>query len=263
VPQVSLVDPIRRPAVRVPLILAVVVGLSLLTARTCREQTARLDALRLRHLSFMRLLGAAATETGSRPGSLGQLVWAPEAGGIPPLHRVFLRDFAELPEFRALASNEAAELERLGEVQVWTGSGELRHEQEILWSGYLFRLYPAPGNARDYVIFSWPLETAGPGLVLAWISTDPGRFYYTFSPRYSGPGKGPTLEDLGEAPFELKIRLVEAGPQGPDPNTFPARAREAQGRLWAVDRLPGAPAGAGAAGAEGPAEADGPEGGER
>jgi hypothetical protein len=237
---------LRRPAVRVPLVLAAVLGLSFLAVRSCREEVGRMRLVRLRHLGFMRLLATAAAETGVRPGSLGELVWAPEGGGLPVLQRVFLRDFAERAEFLGLAPEGAAPLERLGEVQVWTGSGGPRREQEILWSGYLFRLYPAPDGDRDFAVFSWPAETAGQGLVLAWLSTDPERFYYTFSPRYSGPGGGPVPADLGEAPFAGRLRLIPAGPTGPDPDEFPELARRAEGRLWAVERFPVAPAGAGA-----------------
>jgi len=243
----GLIESLRRPSVRVPLMLAALLATSFLAVRSCRDQAGRMRQVRLRHFAFLRLLAASAAETGARPEGLGELIWAPESGGLPALHRVFLRDFAGRPEVRDQAPEGAAPLERLGEVQVWTGEGPARREREIFWAGYLFRLHPAPGSGRDFVVFSWPCETAGHGLTLAWLSTDPERFYYTFSPRYSGPGRGPVPEDLGPEPFAGRLRLIPAGPDGPDPDEFPELARRSEGRLWAVDRFP-APAAAGAAG---------------
>jgi hypothetical protein len=243
----KLLEFLRRPAVRVPLVLAAVVACALWASQSCRGQMRTLSLAKRRHQSFMVLLAAAAREGRPPAASLGELVWPPEAGGRSRLVEVFLRDFADRPEFAESSPPGTARSDRLGEVQVWRESGERRHEQEILWSGYMFSMYPRTGGGPegqaagkgggDLVIFSWPLKAGRAQLTLAWLSTDPGRIYYTSAPRYAGPGRGPTPADLGEAPFEGEVSLFTEEDAPATLREFVSRTEESGGRLWAVEPL--------------------------
>jgi hypothetical protein len=231
----SLLATFRRPAVRVPLVLLAVLGCSLWAVRACRDQSRRLDLAQRRHVGFIRLLAAAAAERSEPPTALGELVWPAAAGAPPALHLVFLRDFAGLPEWRELVPPETAPLDRLGEVRVWTGSGERGREPEILWAGTLFRIYRAPGPSREFVIFSWPAEPGAGGVATAWLSNQPDRIYYTAAAAHRGPERGPKPEDLGEDIFAGRLNLLVPGtpPQGSGNAPSPL----AEGRVWAWQDL--------------------------
>ena len=101
----------------------------------------------------------------------------------------------------------------------------------------MFRLYPSPRNEKDFVIFSWPRKEGKAQLTLAYLSTEPGRVYYTSAPRYVGPEKGPKPEDLGEAPFDGDIHLLSPEAVGDSPQEFIEKAEGADGRLWAVEKM--------------------------
>ena len=233
----KLLAPLGKPAVRIPLVMGLLLATSLWAAHSCRRQARMLRLARARHLSFIRLLASAASEAGKRPGSLGELVWRSESGDLSAVEKLFLRDYAGRPEFKEMADPGAEPLDRLGEIEVWKGSGERGREQEIVWSGYMFRLYPSPENGKDFVVFSWPLKKEPGQLTIAWLSTEPGGLYYTSAPRYVGPEAGPGPRDLGEAPFEGKIYLLSPDAVGDSPREFMEKAEEEKGRLWAREDL--------------------------
>jgi len=235
-------EALKRPAVRIPLLMIVIVGCSLWAFRSCpeyiEEKAKTLQLVNARRVSFIKLLAAAATEAEKRPEGLGELVRPAKAGELSPVQKMFLRGFAERPEFRKLADPEAEPLRRLGNIEVWSAPGHESHEREILWScdlqpPVLLRLCPSPKNEEDFVIFSWPQNAGKAQLTLAYLSTEPERIYYTSAPHYVGPGQGPTTADLGEAPFAGKINLLPPDAVGDSYDEFLRRAEAEEGKLWA------------------------------
>lgn len=244
----KLPEALKRPAVRIPLLMALIAAASVWAASSCEEQRRMMRLAGDRHISFVRLLARTVEELGRRPEKIGELLEAPEGGGLAPLYRVFAREFAALPEFKDLAPPGAGPLERLGPIHVWCSTAGEQDRREITWSGYFFRLHPRPGSEKDYVIFSWPAEGGEALPTLAWVSTRPGKLYYTSASRYAGPGAGPAPADLGEAPFEGKVNLFSPGKAGSSGRDFPEEVKKTGGRLWAVKELPARkrpPAGAG------------------
>lgn len=228
---------LKKPAVRIPLVTAVIVGCSLWAFRSCEQKARILRLVNARHTSFIRLLAAVASEPAKRPESLGELV-RPAAEGRPSaIQRMFLRDFAERREFRELTAPAAEPLDRLGEIKIWSGAGEFGREREITWSYYMFRLHPHPGNGKDFVIFSWPQNAGKAQLTLAWLSTEPERIYYTSAPRYVGPEHGPVIEDLGAAPFAGKMNLLIPEAVGDSHDEFLRKAEAEDGKVWAWRKI--------------------------
>ena len=216
---------LRRPAVRIPLLLAVAAAVGALAARECRSSLRGRELAGRRHLRFMEMVSRAAAEragAGRRPGSLAELVSRPgEPGAIETL---YLREYAGLPEF---AGGPSLDVRVRG--------------AELAWGGYCYRLWPSPRNGRDFLIFAWP-EAPGAGrLASAFVSTDPGHLYYTFATRYAGADAGPRPEDLGE-PFGGQVRLMPGlGPQA-EPADFLEKAARSDGKLWARMQVrPGGP----------------------
>jgi len=230
---------LAMPALRIPLFLAATIGLSIYAMYSCQEQMRTMKLMRRRHTSFIRLLAQTISEQEKMPVSLGALA-TPGAGAAEHsrIEEVFLRHFADLEEFTRFASPEAASLERLGNIGVWRAPhGKPDDGQEIAWEGYIFRMEPGEGDTRDFAIFSWPLEAGPARLTLAYISTDPASIYYTVAGRYTGPGKGPRVADLGEAPFEGRIFILPPDSASESAEDFRARAAETDGRIWAVEKL--------------------------
>ena len=219
----SLLRALGRPAVRIPLLLAVTVAVGALVARECRGSLRGRELAARRHLRFMEMVTRAAQErcrAGRRPGSLAELVGT--AGQPGAVETLYLREYARLPEFAGCPP-----------LAVGVRGAELA------WGGYCYRLWPSPGNERDFLVFAWP-EAAGAGrLTSAFVSSDPAHLCYTFAARYAGADAGPRPEDLGE-PFGGKINLMnEIDPQAP-PEDFLERAAKSGGKLWA--RMPVGPA---------------------
>jgi hypothetical protein len=260
------------PALRIPLFLVITVGVALLAMYSCHSQMRAVKLMRRRHTSFIRLLARTVCEQEAMPAVLGSLAVPEEAGRNSAIEEVFLRDFAGLEEFtyfaKAKAEAKAPPLERLGTIHVWQARGHEGHLREIAWEGYVFRLEvpkeaapgnrsvsgtgessapqaaPAPGGPgggasdREFAIFSWPMKPGGAQLTLAYVSTAPDRIFYTCSPRYVGPGKGPRLTDLGEAPLKGRIFILPPDSIGESVEIFRTRAAETGGRIWGVENLP-------------------------
>ena len=233
----GLISTIKKPAVRVPLILCLMAVAGVWAARSCRRNRRIVQLLNARHLSFIRLLARTAAEQEVRPVSLVEIVEVPAGGESSPVEKVFLRDYAERPEFAELAGPGVKPLERLGPIEV-VHSTAGPDPGEIIWSGYLFRLYSDPENAKNLVIFCWPVEPGRAQLAMAYISSFPDFLYYTSHPRYAGPGKGPVPADLGESPFaEGGVDLLGADSDR-SPQEFLKMLEAGQGKLWARQPLP-------------------------
>ncbi len=228
---------LRRPAVRIPLVLLAVLACSLWAARSCRDHLRMLELAKRRHQSFVLLLAASVRAGPETTDRLGPLAWPGKGNSPSAIEAVFLREFASREEFVGMTISDAGPLARLGEIRVWQGGEKRGQERELLWSDYMFRMFRDPAAGLDFAIFSWPLKAGAAQLTMAWLSTEPGRIYYTSAPRYVGPEKGPRLKDLGEAPFEGKIFLIPPDAAGNSLRDFVARAEEKDGRIWAVEKL--------------------------
>jgi hypothetical protein len=228
---------LKKPVVRVPIFLAVMIGLSVVAVYSCDEQIRMVKLARKRHISVIELLARTVSEQKQMPATLGELALCEDAAGCSEVEKVFLRDFAELPEFRVLAGPQSRPPDRLGDVRVWRAHGKQSDKQELTWSGYIFRMEARGQDSRDFAIFSWPVKAGPAQLTLAYVSTDPGNIYYTAAPRYAGPAKGPRVKDLGESPFEGRIYMLPPELAGESPEAFFARANEHDGRIWAVEKI--------------------------
>ncbi len=227
----------KKPIVRVPIFMAATVALSVYVLHSCRGQMRVNRLMKRRHISFIELLARTVSEQKQMPATLGELALRENAAGSSEVEKVFLRDFAELPEFLVLAGSASQPLERLGDMRVWRNHGKPGDKQELAWSGYIFRMEARGKDSRDFVIFSWPMDGGPVQLTLAYISTDPGNLYYTAAPRYAGPAKGPQVKDLGESPFDGRVFVLPPESTGESPETFFARAGEHHGRIWAVEKI--------------------------
>jgi hypothetical protein len=243
---VTVLRALKRPAVRIPLVLLAILGCSMWAAGSCREHFRMLDLARRRHQSFVLLLAATVRSGPEMPDRLGPLAWPREGNAPSAIEEVFLRDFAGREEFVEMALSDSGPLARLGEIKVWPGKEERGKEHELLWSEYMFRMYRRSSGGRDFALFSWPLKPGAAQLTMAWLSTEPDRIYYTSAPRYVGPEKGPRPGDLGESPFEGKVFLLSPDAAVGSLREFVAAAEEQNGRVWAVEKLkPQAGAGSG------------------
>ena len=219
-----------RPAVRIPILLALTVVAGALLARECRRMArGELGALRrLRRIEMVTRAALSAAEAGRRPRSLAELVGTPEQpGAIETLYR---REYAGLPEFSAGGPRPAAADARSLGIQV--------RGAELAWEGCCYRLWPGPGNERDFVIFAWP-EAAGAGrLTYALVSSQPKNLYCTFAIRYAGADAGPQPQDLGD-PFAGKINSMAGISPHSSPQEFLERAAQSDGKLWARQDVAG------------------------
>jgi hypothetical protein len=228
---------LKKPALRIPVVLVLVVGLGFYAMYSCQQQMKIVKLARNRHLSFIQLLARTVSTRDKMPARLGVLAVPAAPGELSAVERTFLEEFADLREFTEFAPPRARRAERLGEVRVWRAHGKPDDKVELSWSGYVFRMQRRGPENRDFAIFSWPLDAGPAQLTLAYVSTFPENIYYTASPRYAGPGNGPTLADLGEAPFEGRVFLLPPESAGETPEHFFARAEEHGGRIWAVENL--------------------------
>lgn len=226
----SALDVLRRPAVRIPLMLVLLIVAGAFAAHSCAKGGRVRQLGQHRHLRFMEMVfrlcddGARA---GRRPKSLAEVAAPYSCGEMSAIEDLYLRGgYSRLPEFALPVSRPATEprLKGLGRVEIL---GE-----EILWEGYCYRLWPAPGSGRDFLVFGWP-EAPGAGrLTEACLSTEPDRLYYTFAMRYAGPGAGPRPEDLGD-PFGGRVSLMPL-PGKAALEDFLERAGKSNGREWAL-----------------------------
>jgi hypothetical protein len=203
----------------------------------CHEKMSVVTLASKRHVSFIRLLARTVSEQKQMPATLGALALCEDTAGSSEVEKIFLRDFAELPEFRVLAGPQSRPADRLGDVRVWRAHGKQGDKQELAWSGYIFRMEARGQDSRDFAIFSWPVKAGPAQLTLAYISTDPGNIYYTAAPRYAGPTKGPRAKDLGESPFEGRIYMLLPELASESSKAFIARASEHDGRIWAQAKI--------------------------
>ncbi len=230
----GILDALKRPAVRIPLVLALAVaGGAWLATRYRGAVDARAMATR-RHLSCIEVVTRAAfeaAEAGHRPKTLAELVGTPERPGA--IETLFLREYAALPEFASPGSPPPAPRPASPSIEV--------RGAELLWEGYCYRLWPSPNNDRDFAVFAWP-EVPGDGrLTSAFISSDPAWLYYTYARRYAGANGGPEPVDLGE-PFGGKIALLNQGDSRMSPEEFLDRLSRQNGRIWAKEMIPRPPA---------------------
>ncbi|HOX08214.1 MAG TPA: hypothetical protein PK280_17600 [Planctomycetota bacterium] len=249
----GLIDALRRPAVRIPALLALTVVGGALLARQCGRMIEGRRLSTLRHLRCIEVVTRAAREAaaaGRRPESLAELVGTPGKPGA--IEELFLREYAALPEFSEPATGSAGSSPATAEVpggargQPDQPAGR-RHPSppaiqvrgpELLWEGYCYRLWPSPENERDFLVFAWP-ESADVGrLTSAFLSTHPVWLYYTYAPRFAGPGGGPAPTDMGE-PFIGRIGLMIDSDAESDPERFMKRTEQSGGRLWARMELQG------------------------
>ncbi len=232
-----MLELLKKPVLRIPLFLGLTIGLSIYAMYSCQEQVRTVKLMRKRHTSFIQLLARTVSEQKEMPDRLGPLVWRGAEREHSELEALFLREFAEREEFTRFVKRGTDPLEPLRGLQAF-GTPDMRgKEHEILWSDYMFRVERRGGDSRDFAIFSWPLRDGRAQLTLAYLSTDPQNIYYTAAARYAGPGNGPTVADLGEAPFEGRIFILPPESAGESTESFHARATEKDGRIWAVQKL--------------------------
>jgi len=214
---------LRRPAVRIPLLLALMLALGAWAANSYREQMRQQNLGVRRHLRFMEIVSRAAreaAEAGPRPATLAELA--------PAIDALYRRKYAVFDEFALVPGTDPQTL------------GVRVRGEELFWGNYCYRLWPGPAGGRDFVIFAWP-EAAGAGrLTSAFVSAEPGSLYYTFATRYAGADGGPRPADLGE-PFAGQVNLAEELPANASPEAFLKKLARSDGKTWvrmAVKRGP-------------------------
>jgi hypothetical protein len=231
-------EALKSPGVRIPLVMAGVLGMSLLAVRACRSEMGRIELANQRQISFMRLLLEATWQDGKRIERIGDILVSTEVGGVPVLNKIFLRDYAQLPEFFEKAPDSRDAMNRLGEYpRVLVFPGKPGDRMEILWQNYIYRVYANPEFQKDAVVFAWPLETEEALMTLGIVSGELETVYYTASSRYSGPLKGPVPDDLWEKAFSKSLRLVAPEATG-SREEFMREVAANNGRLWAARQLP-------------------------
>ena len=218
----SFLSFLRRPAVRIPLLLALMLAAGAWAANSYREQMRQQNLGVRRHLRFMEIVSRAAREAalaGRNPKNLAELARPSESapGAIDALYR---RKYAIFDEFALVPGTDP---QTLG-VQV--------RGEELAWESYCYRLWPDPAGGREFVIFAWPEAPGAERVTEAFTSTEPGALYYTLAIRYAGANGGPRPADLGD-PFAGKINVAGELPVNSSPEAFLKKLAQSGGKTWA------------------------------